>query len=72
MTTEDQLKTYKEGFKDGYDQGYKQGRSDAELLNPYVNTYLEQGRTPPSEPIGAAGSSYINKTPVSSNGASGV
>jgi hypothetical protein len=72
MTTEDQLKAYKEGFKDGYDQGYKQGRSDAELLNPYVNTYIEQGRTPPPASTGAVGSDYFNKTPVSSNGAAGV
>ena len=71
MTTEEQLKMYKEGFKDGYDQGYKQGRSDAELLNPYVNTYLEQGRTPPTS-IDAAGSFHINKTPVCGNGAAGV
>ena len=35
MTTEDKLKTYKEGFRDGFDEGYKRGRVDADLLNPY-------------------------------------
>jgi hypothetical protein len=36
MTTEEKLKTYKEGFRDGFDEGYKRGRADADLLNPYI------------------------------------
>ena len=36
MTTEEKLKTYKEGFRDGFDEGYKRGRADADLLNPNI------------------------------------
>jgi ribosomal protein L37AE/L43A len=89
MTTEAELKAYKEGYKDGYNDAVK-----FYIVNPMINMHHNHyscpvcGRTGVSSvvcsvpncptiayatgAIGAAGSSYFNKTPVGGNGAAGV
>lgn len=49
MTSEDKLKSYKEGFKDGFAEGYKQGKADNHPLNPYkdaIEDYVLPQRPP--------------------------
>ena len=78
MTTEEKLKTYKEGYKDGYNDAVK-----FYINNPYLNTYQEQNRcfvcgklhhvvescTQSNCPIYTLNG--LNKVSVSSNGAAG-